>query len=231
MFLGSSIVPSRTGGRIIFLTLLIMSMMIYNYYTSSLVSSLLSNVPRPMKTIKELYESDLKVAIEPLPYLFSYILQHKDDRFISLLNRTKIYEKGVLNAATAVRGIEKVKGGTHAYLTELSTAFSCLADSDQDVVCDLADIIFIPFGDIGLVAQKRWQYTELFHITLRKILSSGIFRRIEDFWVSKRPKCLNKTRIKAVGVPELFLIYLIFVIGLIISLIIFLIESLLHKYR
>lgn len=73
-FLGSDNIPNHLAGRIIFLHLLICSLLLYNYYTSSLVSSLISTEPEVLKTIRELLESNLKVGIELQPYTITYML-------------------------------------------------------------------------------------------------------------------------------------------------------------
>lgn len=67
-------IPTRISSRIIFLNLLICSALLYNYYTSSLVSSLISTEPQVLKTIRELFESSLRVGIEYQPYTVTYML-------------------------------------------------------------------------------------------------------------------------------------------------------------
>ncbi|XP_072399667.1 ionotropic receptor 75a-like [Diabrotica undecimpunctata] len=226
---GSAIVPYRFSGRIIYLSLLIMSMMAYNYYTSSLVSSLLSGVPEVISTIKELYESNLKVSFELTPTIMAYLIQQRGNLYVSLLNKTKLYENGVANTMSATEGLEKIKKGNFAFHMEVATAYAYLSNADQEVICDLADITFIQDVHTGLVLQKFSQYKELFLITLIKMQSGGINNRISNFLLSKKPVCLLSSRVKAVGASELFLVYLILSGGIVLALIIFLIELILHK--
>nr|XP_023023021.1 uncharacterized protein LOC111511243 [Leptinotarsa decemlineata] len=162
---GSAILPSHLGGRIIFLNILIISMMLYNYYTSSLVSSLLSSKPTMLTSIKELYESNLRVAIENQPYTITYIIQHIDNIYIEKLNETKIYDSGKPNLLPPEDGIALVKEGKFAYHTEAATAYPLIARSfDQNQICDLTEINFITPGVIGLLVQKRSEYSEIFKI-------------------------------------------------------------------
>ncbi|CAG9857173.1 unnamed protein product [Phyllotreta striolata] len=221
---GSSIVPFGTAGRIIYLNLLVFSIIIYNYYTSSLVSSLLSTVPDAIGTIKELYESNLKVVVEKRPYTLTYILQQKNNRYIDLLNRTKIFENDIPNYLPPEEGIAKVRLGTHAYHTDDVTAYFLLDREDQELVCDLAEINLIQNSDIGLVLQKYSQYTELFQISLRKMQTSGVYHREKTFWIPRKPVCLLTTRVKAVGINELFLVYLILCSGVFLAIFILCLE-------
>ncbi|KAJ8978644.1 hypothetical protein NQ317_002281 [Molorchus minor] len=204
---GSAIIPFYLGGRIVFLTLLILSILLYNYYTSSLVSSLLSTQPPVLHTIKQLYESNLKVGIEYQPYTLTYIFQEKHNEYIQKLNSNKIYCPGP-NFFPPEEGLAMVK---------------------QEQICDLAEIDFLTPGFVSFMAQKKSQYKELFQISLVKMKENGIFNREENIWVEKPPKCLSDLRVVAVGANALFLVYIILVIGIILAFVILAIEIVWHK--
>ncbi|CAH1156137.1 unnamed protein product [Phaedon cochleariae] len=207
---GSAMLPAHLGGRLIFMNLLILSILLYNYYTSSLVSSLLSSKPKVMSTVRELSESNLK----------------KNDAFIQKLNRTKIYESGKPNFMSPEEGIAMVKKGGFAYHTDGETAYPLVARTfDQESICDLAEIDFVTPGVVGLSLQKRSEYTELFQISLTMMRVGGILKRDKDFWLPRKPECLLGSRVVSVGVNELFLVYLILFTGIIISLFILVIET------
>lgn len=153
------------GGRTAYLSLLIFSIFIYNYYTSSLVSSLLSTKPTLLKTIKELSTTDLKFGMEEQPYTITYILQQSEDIYIQNINRTKIYEHGRPNFWSIEDGMSKVKHGGFAYHTEVSSAYALIAKSyNQKEICDLNEIDFLPPGLMTMMLPKNSQYTKLFMI-------------------------------------------------------------------
>lgn len=107
----------------------------------------------------------MKFGIEDQPYTITYILQQKDDILIQKLNSTKIYETGKPNLLSPEEGIAKVRQGGFAYHTEFTTAYPLITKTfDQDQICDLNEIDFIPPGSLGLVLQKKSQYKELFMI-------------------------------------------------------------------
>lgn len=70
----SVLIPRSTGGRLIYFALFLISFIMYNYYTSVVVSSLLSSpVKSKIKTMRQLAESPLTVGLEPLPFTKSYL--------------------------------------------------------------------------------------------------------------------------------------------------------------
>lgn len=192
-FLGSAIFPSYLGGRIVYFNLLILSIFLYNYYTSSLVSSLLSTQPIQFKTIKELANSDLKFGIEDQPYTTTYILQENGDIYIQKLNSSKIYESGKPNFLTVEAGIAKVKEGGFAYHTEATSAYPLIAKTfNQDEICDLNEIDFLPPSIIGLVLPKHSQYTELFMIRYSLKITDVTKRRFPDTFLLQFSKSKRK---------------------------------------
>lgn len=66
---GTSIVPYYSVGRLVLLNLMLFAVLLYNYYTSSIVSSLLSEPPETLKTIMDLAKSKLAIGIENLVYV------------------------------------------------------------------------------------------------------------------------------------------------------------------
>lgn len=70
----SFLIPRSWGGRIAFMSLSIATFLMYNYYTSVVVSSLLgSPVKSKIKSLSQLADSDLEVGLEPLPYTYTYL--------------------------------------------------------------------------------------------------------------------------------------------------------------
>ena len=70
----SFLIPSSMGGRLAFISLSLISFIMYNYYTSVVVSSLLgSPVKSKIKTLGGLADSNLEVGIEPMPYTYTYL--------------------------------------------------------------------------------------------------------------------------------------------------------------
>lgn len=70
----SSLIPRSTGGRFAYFALFLISFIMYNYYTSVVVSSLLNSpVKSRIRTVQQLAESSLDVGLEPLSFTKSYL--------------------------------------------------------------------------------------------------------------------------------------------------------------
>ncbi|CAG9770903.1 unnamed protein product [Ceutorhynchus assimilis] len=229
---GLDTIPNQMPSRIILLYLLICSLLLYNYYTSSLVSSLISTEPEVFKTVKELLESKLKVGIEFQPYTITYMQNRvKEDHYLDLLNKTKIYESDTPNIFTAEEGIKKVHQGDFAFHAESITAYPIIGDTfAQDAICDLAEIVLIN-SDTSLMAQKKSQYKKLFQISLRKMWQSGIIRKLHKTWVTAKPECLSSARVISVTINDMFMPYFLLAMGVLLALLILLAETVWKKFR
>lgn len=71
---GTALAPKLTSGRCVYIFLFLSSIIIYNYYTSVLVSTLVGS---PMKTniknVDDLSDSELKIGFEDIPYMRGYL--------------------------------------------------------------------------------------------------------------------------------------------------------------
>lgn len=57
----------------------------------------------------------------------------------------------------------------------------------------------------------------------------GIFQREYNIWVAEKPVCLLSSRVGSVGLNELFLVYIILIIGVFAAIIVFLVEIIWYK--
>ena len=65
---GLSDTPRVISGRIVYMSLFLWAMLLYQFYSASIVGSLLAEKPRFIKNIKDLADSNLEVGIENMPY-------------------------------------------------------------------------------------------------------------------------------------------------------------------
>lgn len=155
--------PNQIAGRIIFINLCILSIILYNFYTSSIVSILLNKSPDMIETLDQLAASKMDMAAENSPYFVTYV-QLADEHTTITLNKTNIYRnEHEFNFYPLEEGIEKVRHGHFAYHVLLSSAFPIIVKTfDQKELCDLTEIDFVPRGDVSFLAPKNSQYQELF---------------------------------------------------------------------
>jgi len=60
--------PRLTSGRVILITKLALSLILYAFYTSAIVTFLLTPVPRTIRTAEDLIRSPLKLGLEDYSY-------------------------------------------------------------------------------------------------------------------------------------------------------------------
>lgn len=93
---GAWVLPRSTGGRMVFYAVMLTCFLLYNYYTSVVVSTLLGDPPKSnIRTIQQLADSNLEVSVEPTIYTKVYI----EVNYASLLNR-KTYLKSFIQTST-----------------------------------------------------------------------------------------------------------------------------------
>lgn len=71
-FLGLTDGPRLNSGRITFIFLFIWGLLLYQFYSASIVGSLLGEPTRYINTLKDLLDSDLRVGIEDIAYNYDY---------------------------------------------------------------------------------------------------------------------------------------------------------------
>lgn len=62
--IGSSVVPRQLGYRLVFLLLFVWAMFIYQFYTSSIVSTLLFAPSQSIHTLADLAHSNVRIGFE-----------------------------------------------------------------------------------------------------------------------------------------------------------------------
>lgn len=76
--LGSFIIPTRFTSRFLFCIILLLSFLLYNYYTSSIVSALLNTKPKELTSYKDLIKSGLELGIQMAPYTLTIFKTNMD---------------------------------------------------------------------------------------------------------------------------------------------------------
>lgn len=71
---GISEAPHIVSGRIVFLSLFLWSLLLFQFYSADLVGSLLTPSPRWIKTLKDLIDRDLRLGVENLPYHVDFFM-------------------------------------------------------------------------------------------------------------------------------------------------------------
>nr|AZQ24966.1 ionotropic receptor [Aphidius gifuensis] len=228
--------PSIISGRIIFLSLFIWGLLLYQFYSASIVGSLLAARPRWLNSMDNLTDSSLECALEDVAYHRDYFATSTnpiDSRFWNAkIKPTKKRPNG--GYYSAIEGMQKVKNGGFAFHIDPATAYKVIEDTfEEDEICELHEVEMLPPRKVTLVTSKHSPFKKMIIYGLRKIVETGIAHRLRQIWHHQKPKCPESYSSKPSPVPiEQFnpAIFLL-IIGIIIAFFIMLLENIFFYYH
>nr|UZH23438.1 ionotropic receptor 75a-1 [Anastrepha ludens] len=170
--------------RILFLSVFVFSLLIYNYYTSSVVSGLLSSSAQGPTNIEEIICSPLKVSFEDIGYYKVLFRESKSATVKRLIRQKLLPSRKELDDLPVYTHIQKaislIKKGSYAFHCELADAFPEIAKNfDANELCTLR--VVKGLMDIELmngIVPKNSQYTEIFRFTLIWFRETGLIGRV-----------------------------------------------------
>ncbi|XP_065362168.1 uncharacterized protein Ir75a [Calliphora vicina] len=228
---GSFLIPGSLGGRLGFISLLIICFLVNNYYTSVVVSTLLgSPVKSKIKTVGELADSNLEVGLEPLPYTYTYL------NFSTLPDVRRFVKRKIESKKnfwySAQDGIDKMREKPgFVFIFETSTGFNIIENQfNLHEICDLNEILFRTDTLLTTHLHKNSSYKEILRLKIMRILETGIQAKHRRLWVRTHLNCISNNFIINVGMEYAGPLFLLLMCGYLIVLIIFMLEIIWHRY-
>nr|QEI46860.1 ionotropic receptor 1 [Galleria mellonella] len=223
---------SSQGRRVTLLVIGLTSMLLYNYYTSSVVSWLLNAAAPTIATMDGLINSDLQLIFEDIGYTrgwldnpgFFYYSGYKN------VKEDELREKKVTRAKRTVPlmqrvedGIELVRKGGFAYHTEPYTANQVISKTFEDrELCALGSLQMMAPAYVYIMAQKQSPYKEFFIWSLMRLFERGHYTASRARVAAVTPACSGSTpRALALGqaAPAFFLFFLLILLAVFILII------------
>jgi hypothetical protein len=165
-FPDTSSFPSAIVCRLIYVNLLIVSILLFDYYTSIMVSLLLNSTPSIYHTVDELAHSNLDVGIDDQSFAKEWLesANFSDVRYLYSRKLIQNVNKK-LNTYLPPQGMDHVGRGGFAYHTDTSTGYSIIGRNfDQNQICDLSQVQMIPSSLAGLTVPKDSHFFQMFQI-------------------------------------------------------------------
>ncbi|XP_066590867.1 ionotropic receptor 75a-like [Prorops nasuta] len=252
---GTDSYTQKIAGRITFLAILIFALLIYNYYSASVVSARLNEpLDKINETLYGLVHSDMKFSVEK-SVLFEFFLatvralelceyQHNGTITFNGLNScvprwdveyfrsiwAKIPE---LNKYMSYEdGMRKMSRGGFAFHTDPNQAYPYIERKfDNAKICQLTQIYVVDPRLIGFWSSRHGQFLEIAKIGAIKLSTSGIRRRQLNRWVSRRPYCnKNILNVQSISIYEVAPILLLLINGMLLAAIICVFENIYYYY-
>lgn len=220
----------KNSTRVIFYVTILFSMIIYQFYSSYIVSSLLTSSPKTISTLRKLIDSKLKVGVENITYNIDFF-QTTNDKVAIELFKKKIEKRE--NFFTVEKGLRLMQEGGFAFHVDTSYAYQLIKEMlNEDEICELHEMLLFPIRPLFPVVAKDSPFRELFTVALQKLLEHGIVSYHRRRWSSSKPKCLKSiTKIKSVDIGQASTVFILLAIAVLVSFAILICEIVYFKLR
>ncbi|ETN57882.1 hypothetical protein AND_010538 [Anopheles darlingi] len=230
---GVAQVSRFVSSRVAILVLLVGNLVLYNYYTSTVISGLLSVQMIGPETIPQVIDSSLKVSLTDTGY-HRIMLREQ-----TLPYSTELYERKARPARSPAtelplftdvdHAVPFLRRGGHALHCELTEVYPALANQfTANEICELRTVEGLFGYDIRVMAfvlPKHSMYSELFKTTLMRAQETGIVKRIYRIHKTTKPICQGSATVYSVELSEVSLAFIILGVGIALSGLIYLAEK------
>ncbi|XP_063890567.1 ionotropic receptor 75a-like [Helicoverpa armigera] len=190
---------SSQGRRLTLLVIGLTSMLLYNYYTSSVVSWLLNAAAPSIGNLDGLINSDFELIFEDIGYTrgwldnpgFFYYSGFKNVKEDELRDKKVTKAKRTVPVLQTVNtGVELLRTGKYAFHTEPYTAAQVISKTYEDEeLCNLGALQMMLPAHVYIMAQKRSPYKEFFDWSLLRLLERGHVKAIRARFAGTMPAC------------------------------------------
>ncbi|XP_055382474.1 uncharacterized protein LOC129612739, partial [Condylostylus longicornis] len=233
---GVSINTKLLSGRIIIFSTLLFSFLIFQYYSASIVGSLLIESPKTIRTLRDLIKSDLNLGIEDIVYNKDFFRRTTDPDAIELYNKfTRHQAKSNKKSMwlTPEIGMRLVKLGGYAFHVDVSAAYKIISEIfTEKEICELSEIQLFPSQKMVNIVQKGSPLRKVIMYGLRRTYESGLMDYQRKIWSFRKPHCTKKIEQSDLSVDmQTFLsAFFILLFGFASSLIILIFEILFNLF-
>ncbi|RZF44767.1 hypothetical protein LSTR_LSTR000719 [Laodelphax striatellus] len=230
---GSSEVPKQMAGRIFFLSLLVFTFVVYQFYTCSIVSTLLTEPPKTIHQLSDIMRTHMTIGVEDILTARDTLYRYQADPEIRNMYLTKIKPKKEEAFHTVEEGVALMKRGGFAFYVDPAAAYKLIEDTfSEQEKCDLTEVWMHEPDVHTLPIQKRSPYKKLFNFGMRLALEYGVVKRERRKWHSRRPECVlakNHRSHVSIGLAEFRPALLLLAAGMMLALFVLVHEIMHHR--
>ncbi|XP_022205951.2 ionotropic receptor 75a [Nilaparvata lugens] len=222
----STRIPERTLN---FLTLII-GILIYSFYNSMIVTSLLQPPAKTIRTPRALMESHIKCAMQNHSYVRFTFEKNKDPLFVEMYKRKILKGPGPL--LSAMDGMKMVQQAHFAFYGEEPIIYRLIENEfTNEEICSLSEIdMDIPLP-LYLPVKRNSPLREYLNFALLRMRETGILDEQSRKWHPRKPECQGNANIPAVQLQSVLVAYIVYFAGVVLSLILLLLETLTHARK
>ncbi|XP_034483168.1 ionotropic receptor 75a [Drosophila innubila] len=224
---GSNLIPNSTGGRLAFISLMLTSFLMYNYYTSIVVSTLLGSPVRSnIKTVQQLADSSLDVGFHDLPFNRVYLNSSPRSDIISLVKRKVEGRDPKTIWLSAKEGVLRVRQQP-GFVFGLEASFSFNFVEQYYLpheICELNEILFRPESRVYTIVHRNSTYRELLKQIQLRMLEGGMTQKHRRFYTKSKLHCFSNNYVINVGMEYAAPLFIALLVAYFVALFILLLE-------
>ncbi|XP_022225591.2 ionotropic receptor 75a [Drosophila obscura] len=216
-------IPKDHPSRFVVITIFLFSLVMYNYYTSSVVGGLLSSSDKGPATVDDITSSSLTISFEDIGY-YKVLFRESKNPALTRLIKTKLSSSRSLGKISVFAHIEEavpyIKLGGFAFHCEVVDAYPLIAELfDASEICDLREVSgLMDVEMLNWILHKNSQYTELFRVAMCSARESGFVERILRRRQIRKPTCQSFYTVYPVTLSGALAAFIVLICGIIISI-------------
>lgn len=136
-----------------------------------------------------------------------------------------------LNFFSVDDGLAKMQFERFAFHVDRDSVFKRIVDTfDEKDICDLQMIRLLPKQMMGTVTQRGSPFRKILNYGIHRAAETGILFRERSSWITKKPGCLRNVQAEdlQVELTPLKPLFKVFILGVLLSLLVLVIEILLN---
>ncbi|XP_077288004.1 uncharacterized protein LOC143912588 [Arctopsyche grandis] len=184
--MGSEVTPVTSASRLVYFIFFFTCLVMYNFYTSSIVSSLL-NYRTEQFRLMDLAESPLECGSLDIGYAHYLLFEVPKNHTMNSFNVRKKTDNFYIPIED---GIRRVKHGGYAYHAEYNSLYYTIEKTfEAREICELHEIDTIETSKMAIFGMKHSQYSEMFKVGLNKATETGHLKKLHYLWIARKPVC------------------------------------------
>ncbi|XP_017111809.2 ionotropic receptor 75a [Drosophila elegans] len=225
---GSYLMPKSAGGRLAFIAVMLTSFLMYNYYTSIVVSTLLGSPVRSnIRTIQQLADSSLDVGFDKVPFTKTYLVSSPRPDIRSLYKQ-KVESRRDPNSVwlSPEVGVIKVRDQPgFVYTSEASFMYHFVEKHYLPrEISDLNEIKLRPESAVYGIVHLNSTYRQLLTQLQVRMLETGIISKQSRFFSKTKLETFSNSFVIQVGMEYAAPLFISLLVAYFLGLLILILE-------
>ncbi|KAJ8711424.1 hypothetical protein PYW07_008666 [Mythimna separata] len=225
----ASAVPEGGSGRFAFTVLSVSAMLVHAYYSSAIISALMSTGRGGPDSLKALGDSKYAIGSEDydyMRYLFFDVKTTWDDlEYLKKKKKTSNFYQEL------ERGVELIQQGSTAFHSEYNQIYPHFKTFSDEQICKLQHVDTIPEVLTWVQSTKDGQWTEVLRIAGGWVLETGLGKRLVNRLRVPQPPCRASLLAERVKLGDIAPLLALTAFGAVLSVVLLGVEIMFAKAK